>query len=493
MSSGGSVTGGTRARVHLRRGRLVAADADPSGAGDEGAARIAQRRGKLVRLRPSIPGAVSEPVAEPAADPATGTRTGRVETALITIFILTLLVPVSWPAGPLRLTPYLVFLVIGFVPLVGLWLARSKTQMMLPDFMMLIFCCWSSAALGLNGGWGPSGEPIGIQWLTTFGAYLAGRLLVRDPRSMRWMVTVMAVIAVTLLPLLIVEALTGAKPLLKIASMLGRSVPALHIGQRFGLERAQGPFEHPIAAGIFMASMFSPVVYVIGGTSLVRRILAGIVTAMAAICSVSTAALLSLNTQLGLMLWSRVFRAIRHRWRILTALLITVYVVVDMLSTATPFHVFVNYATLSHGSSYNRIIIWQYGSAEALRHPFFGIGMNDWTRPRWMSSSMDNFWLLQAVRYGIPSFLLLAGAVVALLWRMGRIEHTDTRLILIRRAMTFSIIGTMITVCSAHLWNAAYVWFMFFVGSAGWLASRQGTAAGSGPDATGKATRRADP
>ena len=47
---------------------------------------------------------------------------------------------------------------------------------------------------------------------------------------------------------------------------------------------------------------------------------------------------------------------------------------------------------------------------EVGRHPVFGIGLNDWTRPWWRAkmASFDNFWLLQAMRFGLPTLIFLA-------------------------------------------------------------------------------------
>lgn len=474
---------GMRARVHLRRDRLVAIPDDEAGdvPSDHGGPMLVERRGKLVRTRPSA--SASAPSADDVetigALPASWVikPTGKIELTLITVFALGLLLPVSWALGPLRMTPFLLFLSASFAPLVFMWLAQSRTSIMFPDICMLIFCAWASIALGVNSGWQGVTEPIGVLWLTTFGAYLAGRLLVRDPRSLRWLVRLMTITFMFLIPLLIIEMITDKKPLLQLASLIGKSAPPLDIGRRFGLQRAQGPFEHPIAMGVFTASLFAPAVYIFGGDSKIKRTLGGVASAFACMCSVSTGALLSLNVQIGLMLWSRLLRTVKKRWRILTAILVAMYFGIDMVSERTPFHVFVNYATFSQGSSYNRILIWEFGSAEALRHPFFGIGMNDWTRPKWMSDSMDNFWLVQAVRYGIPSFLLLAAAIMTILWRMGNIPERYKDLIPLRRAMTFSIMGTAITVGSVHLWNAGYVWYMFIIGATAWLSQSHGKTA----------------
>jgi hypothetical protein len=70
--------------------------------------------------------------------------------------------------------------------------------------------------------------------------------------------------------------------------------------------------------------------------------------------------------------------------------------VVDLLSNRTPFHVFVTYLTFSVETGYARIMIWNWGIAEVMRHPVFGIGLAEWERPLWKSGSMDNFWLVRS-------------------------------------------------------------------------------------------------
>jgi hypothetical protein len=118
--------------------------------------------------------------------------------------------------------------------------------------------------------------------------------------------------------------------------------------------------------------------------------------------------------------WERVLGKVQGRWAALFTLFGLTYVGIDLFSTKTPFHVFVNYFTFSKQSAYNRILIFEYGTAEVARHPVFGIGLGDWERPVWMSDSMDNFWLVTAVRYGVPAFLLLLGLLLGILWKAGQ-------------------------------------------------------------------------
>ncbi len=113
--------------------------------------------------------------------------------------------------------------------------------------------------------------------------------------------------------------------------------------------------------------------------------------------SLSAGAWLMLGMQMALAGWDRVTRGLPGRWAILGMMFVAVLVVVSMLSNRSPIKVFISYASFSAQSSYNRILIWEYGTAEVARHPIFGLGLGDWIRAPWMSASMDNFWLVVAV------------------------------------------------------------------------------------------------
>lgn len=467
-------------RMDMRNNRLVRT-------GDRGlhpvnGPAVVLRGGRLVR-RMAPPVAVENVEAAPYGLAGTSAKVGGLTTVFIVLAVISLLIPAAQRFGPFRLTPYLVLLLVGMLPMIGIWLSGRRTKVILPDLLMLGYCLWAATALILSAGTERAMEPVGILILQSFGAYLAGRLLVRDPASMRLLVRVTTIALIAMLPAVAIEALTGQKIMLRLGALFGQPLPSVDTGVRMGLHRAQGAFEHPILMGVFCASILSLTFYAFPAPR--HRIIRWLglpAVLISGIFSMSTGALLTLNIQFGLMIWSRLFRTVRKRWRILTVLLTTAYIAIDLASTKSPFHVFVNYATFSAKSSYNRILIWQYGSAEALRHPLFGIGLNQWTRPRYMSDSMDNFWLLQAVRYGIPAFVLLLSAICVILFRMGKIDYGNNQdLTLMRRGVTFALIATMVAIISVHLWNASYVWLIFLVGSSAWLANSKWAT----PNATG--------
>ncbi len=388
---------------------------------------------------------------------------------LVLMFLMSLMIPLSGDLGTLRMTPYTAILLVGFAPWFFSWLGRKKTPIILPDVLVMLFCAWASLAIIYNHGWDNAVQPAGLLWVQTLGAYLLGRLMIRSHRSMRFMVMSVAVLLGLMMPFVIVESVTGEKMILHAFSMLGTTPAEVTADKRFGLSRAQGAFEHPILMGVFCASMVSIVLYSLRSSSKpFFRFIAAPITIISSMASLSTGALLSLNVQFGLMAWGRIFRDNVQRWKMLGMLLAGLYFTVDALSNRTPFHVFVTYATFNQTSSYNRILIWQFGSAEALRHPLFGIGFGEWERPSYMSGSMDNFWLVQAVRFGIPAFLLLASAMVIILRRMGARQLPTEALRMTRQGIMFSLIALSTSIISVHLWNASYVWFCFLMGACVW-------------------------
>ena len=155
-------------------------------------------------------------------------------------------------------------------------------------------------------------------------------------------------------------------------------------------------------------------------------------------------------------------------------LALAAYIVVDILSTRNPFHVFVSYLTFSPESAYNRILIWRYGTASVGDYPFFGVGFGYWARPDFMSGSMDNFWLVHAVSFGLPNAIAFVLAITLLLRAVGRVALTDKLTMACRSAYLVSMGGMIFAGMTVHYWNAMYIWFLFLLGSGAWILREEG-------------------
>ena len=384
------------------------------------------------------------------------------------IFAFSLIVPVSFYAGPLRLPPNMILLVLVFVPVFFSWVSGKAGRKLPVDYLILAASLWAALAVLLSDGLSNTVEPAGVAILQTLGAYLLGRTSVTNTDGLRTIVRVYLIMLTILLPFAFYETLTERTLYLDMFRPFGVVYPNLEIEPRGGLERVQAAFEHPILYGVFSASGFALVWYSLkkNGTT-VFSLYGGLVSVVSSILSVSTGAVLGIATQILIIGWGWIFRNQPNRWRNLGILVILMYVSIDAVSNRSPFHVFVDYLTFNSGSAYNRILIWQYGTAQLFKVPFFGMGVHapDWERAPFMSSSMDNFWLVVAVSYGIPGFLFLAGAMIWLLFKIGSRRELDQRTENLRIGLVISLIGLFTAIASVHLWNSSYCWMMFLVGS----------------------------
>ena len=137
-------------------------------------------------------------------------------------------------------------------------------------------------------------------------------------------------------------------------------------------------------------------------------------------------------------------------------------------SNRTIFQLIASELSFSSGNAFHRIRIWNNAIDDVYRNPIFGIGLNEWTRPHWMKPSIDNFWLVMALRYGIPGFLLLTLVIVVTLIKVLRAPLTGQY----ARARTgYVIVLSSLAFCAStvHLWDATYCFLLFLLGAGQWF------------------------
>jgi O-Antigen ligase len=390
------------------------------------------------------------------------------------VFLISLCIPLTFLMGTFRMSPYRVVLLVSFAPALVAWLSGRAGKPTLIDFCFLFYSLWTALALFVSAGGAISidvFQSAAIYILETFGSYLTARVYVTNYQQFLKFIKVLFAILLVLLPLALYETLTHKNLPLSALSFIGNSFKIIDIGERMGLYRAQVIFEHPILWGVFASTMFGLLTYTLGhGKGIFKRGSYGLMAAAATISSVSTGALISLAVQIIIMVWDYMTAKIKNRWRILGAIAIALYVLVDSISTRTPFQVFITYLTFSAQSSYNRVNIWIYGTAEVWRHPIFGLGLGlfDWIRPRFMNPSMDNFWLVTAVHFGLPAFISLSVGIIILMRRMGRANLPEVAMMSARTGLLTTYVGFILSGCTVHYWNSMYCWIMFLFGLGHW-------------------------
>ncbi|MEO0679258.1 MAG: hypothetical protein AAF192_02470 [Pseudomonadota bacterium] len=433
----------------------------------------------MTAIEPPLSRAATAPASAPAAAaPIGAARRGggrRVRAAdtgeakgmptLVAVYLASLTVPLFINVGPVLLQPYRIVLLAAFFPLVAK--AFSKDLRLRPfDYLMLAHVGW--VVLSILAVHGVSRvEAAGIHVLEVVGAWMLGRAGIRNVAEFRRMVLIYFGLVMMMLPLAIFEGVTRRNLILQY---LPSSPRIVYTEPRFGFRRAQVMFSHPIIYGVFVSSSLGLVWFCFEtpGKFMVQSVRAGLV-ALATFFSLSAGALLAYIVQAGLIAYEVMFQKEVNRWRIFFWAVIIGYVTVDLLSNRTPFHILVQYGTFNSASAYNRILIFRYGMDNVWRSPIIGIGFRDWARPFWMGDSVDNFWLLAAMRHGIPAFVFLAGAKILLMREVAKTMLTDPQERAARLGWMVSMGGIIIAGGTVHYWTAMLTMVTFLFASGAWM------------------------
>jgi len=384
---------------------------------------------------------------------------------LAAVFVVALILPVQFSIGTLLLTPYRLVLVVSFIPLLAMFFMGKAGKILLIDWLILFSTLWAVLALGVNHPLGTIFETMGIYVLEFFGAYLLGRLTIRNARDFTRFSWVFFLVVLFLLPFAVLEGITK-RPI--FIELIPGGTGISGTGERWGIRRAQAGFVHPILYGAFVSAALGIAWFTIGSRGLAP--LRAVVVGIATFFSMSTGALIAFVFQVIFIVYELTMKSMKRRWTLFAFGALAAYTIVDLLSNRTPFHVLVTYASFNSASAYNRILIWDWGTHNVANNPIFGLGLNDWVRPSFMSSSMDNYWLVVAVRYGLPASLAYMTAVILLVRRAARVPLADEMDKACRAGFLVSFGGLALAAGTVHYWLSIGAFFPFFIGAGVWLA-----------------------
>lgn len=364
--------------------------------------------------------------------------------------------------GDLYLNPYRVFLLFAFPFSFYFYLKRIEKNLI--DVFFIAFHFWILLSFLLHYGFMQGVESSGVLILESLGGYLIGRCFVRNVYQFTGFVFLVAVIISILVIFVLPEALSGRH---YIHEFFGGTHA---VEKRMGFFRSMGPFDHPIHFGAFCASFLGLFWFLSNYRGVGRKLRNVGLLALATFTSLSSAPFLMFFIQAGAIAWERIASPLRSRWILAFILLTLVFITLEFLSNRGVIKILIDSFTLNPWTGYYRIFIWNYGIDEVLRHPFFGIGYGDWVRPSWMASdSVDNFWLLEAMRFGLPALFFLCAGILLLIKRISQLSISDPILKDCRRGWLISISALCIAGATVHFWGALYIHFFFLLGSIAWM------------------------
>lgn len=387
-------------------------------------------------------------------------------------------------AGPIRLTPYRIALILLFMPCL-VWLAQGRAgRPRLTDVLILLFCVWCLVSLTAVHGVGIAAQTGGIQLLETLTPYFLARCCIRNADDFLALVRMLSLVVLALAPFAVVETVTGRNIYMELASYIYQTAGITDKETRWGLRRVQLFFDHPILTGVCLGSILA-LTHMVWGRELpfVRRWMRSSAVGITAALSLSSGPLGAMVIQIGLMAWDRVTRRIPGRWAILISTVALMLLIMQLMAKRPLINILLSYA-FEPQSAFFRTLIWEYGTRSVAMYPWFGVGMGAWDRPAWMPPSVDMFWLYNAITYGLPGGLLFFAAFAAALISVISARRLDARHTDYRTAYLISMASWFLTGWAVHFWNGTYVFFLLLLGSGMWLCDV--TAVSEGPKKTAR-------
>lgn len=394
---------------------------------------------------------------------------------LAKLFVVSVVLPFLFQFGPILFSVYRLMLLGAVIPCLVMLLTGRAGKIRTADVGLFLMCLWAFISFSVLHGFAVGLETGGIFFVETMGAYLVARCCIRDADSFYKIVRLLFLIILAMLPFAIQETLTGRNLILELANKVYYAGPDVPKDPRWGLDRVQGIFPHPILFGVFCGSTPALVFYVLGyGRSAFSRLGKTALMVFAAMLSLSSGPLTALIAQISLISWDQALSMVRSRWKILSGSVLAMVTTIEIAANRSTPELFITYFAFDPWTAMNRIRIWRYGTLTVETYPLFGVGLGDWIRPEWMSSSMDMYWLVPAVTNGLPAALFLQLAFFALFLPIAFKPGLSERAAQYRTGYLICMMGFYLGGWTVHYWKAVYVTFIFLLGSGAWLLDAGG-------------------
>ncbi len=359
--------------------------------------------------------------------------------------------------------PYRFFLIASLLYVVGTW-ARRGWQFVVPDYLMVVAGLWIWLAFYITSEFNDFFTASVAQTADIVVAYFFARSAFRSLHDLRLFLLMMAPGLAVIAAVIVVESVTKTHIIQPFfSSLLGTGGGYTLTSERLGLLRAAGPFPHPILAGVFFAS-FLPL-YWLSGLRAWPRVF-GIAAALASFFTVSSAALLAFTMGAGLIFYNWLTERIANvTWQLFFIVFGLFAFAAELGTKSGTFNLLVRFGSLNSDSAFYRTLIWRFGTQNVVKNPWFGIGYSDWERPVWMGSSIDHYWLLMAIQFGLVTPVLIG---LAIIWAIVELLRNSTHSNLVDKRTQIGLAIAMASIAlgaiSVSMWLAAQVWFHMLMG-----------------------------
>jgi hypothetical protein len=348
-------------------------------------------------------------------------------------------------------------LLVLFIPALLVFirgLGSHKHQLRGSDVFMVLTCFWIILAYAVVEGASTALISGSLLSLEVLGGYLIMRSYFTTRTDVEVFITWFGRAMIVLVAVAVIDHIAGSNA---ISNAIARLAGKAHGSEyRNGLLRATSTFEHPILFGAICA--LAAILLYYGTTRKSSR--AGYVAlcVVGCILAMSSAPLLALALGFAVMIYDAVLRSYPWRWKLMFTG-IAIFAIVLCLAKDDPIQTLIRNFTIDAQTGFYRLMIWDYAGAEALRHPWFGIGKRDWQRIPGMSASVDAIWLVLALAHGIATAVFFGLALLFSMRRAGRPmpeRYLDPYLTRMRRGLSITICLIIFVGFTVHFWGVMW-------------------------------------
>ncbi|AIY65428.1 O-antigen ligase family protein [Pseudoalteromonas piratica] len=379
-----------------------------------------------------------------------------------TFFILTLIIPIefSLEIGGARFTLLRLFLICLLPVLIVKFANSTEVKMNKFDFLLAGYVLWCCISLFVNHSVPGAIEPSAILLIETVCAYLLGRIVLVNRRSLYTFTNVVYKVAIFLFILAIIEAFTGERFIRDLSSSITGNYYHFKNDIRMGLLRATATFEHPILLGTFL-TLLIPLLW---GYLRDKNKKLPIYFWCMPLVALSSAPILMLIVMVPILFFYTKKLYAYINFKIIFIAFFFLYLILELLSSSSALTALIRLFTFNPQTGYFRLLIWEFASQSVTNNPIFGIGLHDWVRPFWMPPSIDSFWLVNAVRHGFPGVLVIFSFVILLIYELHKLILSVPE----KNNMLFGLLAVFVGIVligfTVHFWAGVYIYIFALFG-----------------------------
>ncbi len=391
------------------------------------------------------------------------------------LFVISIFIPVEFHylVGSLRIEAYRVVLGIALLySLLNINDLLKKADLI--DILLFIFIILASVSLIYNHGLQKGIESSGILTIEILGAFYLARGLITTPKSYYRINMLFATILALLVVVSIYEALAHHRILHEWAKNITGHDSLnwklyTHYYIRFDIMRTTNLFAHPILYGTIGAIFFPFIILLLLYRFKFSNLLKTLALLIGMISTLSSAPLLSVVFQGMTAILAQYWMGAKRLWMAVAFFGVSGFLLIEAMSNRGFFAILISYLTFNPVTGYYRMLQWEYSMDDIAANPIFGIGLHDWSRPEWMNSSIDSFWLLMTMQHGLfAGFILLFCSLYAVFHILNDLHkhHPATRWMV--KSWVLAFMSLILIGFTVDYFGKIQPLFFFVLGSIGW-------------------------